>query len=331
MSTYNGEKYLREQIDSILKQTQVDAQLIVRDDGSSDGTVRILEEYSRNYPNVSFYQGTNVGVGKSFLELLKNAPQADYYSFADQDDVWLEDKLNHAVSIIRQIEQKDTTGLRGEEYVITGLKREELLYSDHTSSVPVLYGSNQTLVRRYGFPLEPRFDLRARATDDLRVQELGAADGIHPLRTVFRLAVHDARDRTNERRFRGGTAERVVHILPQTVFITRPRRIRTTSRAVVTDKDIVLIHLKPVNASLGPRSYAICPSIVPQRKKIEGLARCNGIIVVTHGLRAQLVAISVVDVKTLARRAETRHDAVLHVFEISVPTSMRMRAKVEHR
>ena len=146
MSTYNGEKYLREQIDSILKQTQVDAQLIVRDDGSSDGTVRILEEYSRNYPNVSFYQGTNVGVGKSFLELLKNAPQADYYSFADQDDVWLEDKLNHAVSIIRQIEQKDTTGLRGEKYVITGLKREELLDSDHTSSVPVLYGSNQTLV-----------------------------------------------------------------------------------------------------------------------------------------------------------------------------------------
>ena len=51
MSTYNGEKFIREQIDSILKQTQVDAQLIVRDDGSSDGTVRILEEYSRNYPN----------------------------------------------------------------------------------------------------------------------------------------------------------------------------------------------------------------------------------------------------------------------------------------
>lgn len=146
MSTYNGEKYLREQIDSILKQANVDVRLIIRDDGSSDGTVKILEEYALYHPNISFYQGTNVGVGKSFLELLKNAPQADYYSFADQDDVWLEDKLSHAVSVIRQIEQKDTSGLRGEEYVITGLRKEELLDPDHSSSLPVLYGSNQTLV-----------------------------------------------------------------------------------------------------------------------------------------------------------------------------------------
>ena len=105
MSTYNGERYLREQIDSILQQIDVEIELIIRDDGSNDGTVQIIEEYASKYPCISYYCGDNVGVGKSFMELLKNAPTADYYAFSDQDDVWLKDKLIRAVKAITITEQ----------------------------------------------------------------------------------------------------------------------------------------------------------------------------------------------------------------------------------
>ena len=69
MSTYNGQKYIREQIDCILSQKDVDVQLFIRDDGSSDDTVSIVKEYTEKYPNVHFYQGENLGVGSSFMDL----------------------------------------------------------------------------------------------------------------------------------------------------------------------------------------------------------------------------------------------------------------------
>lgn len=99
MSTYNGERYLEEQIDSIISQT-VKVKLVVRDDGSTDKTQSILEKYRRQ-GNLDWYQGENIGFAKSFLTLLKNAPKADFYAFADQDDYWEKNKLEVA---IKQIE-----------------------------------------------------------------------------------------------------------------------------------------------------------------------------------------------------------------------------------
>ena len=105
MSTYNGEKYLKEQIDSILEQTDVEVSLLVRDDGSTDGTIKILEEYKRNNKNISWYQGKNIGTGKSFFELLKDTIEgADYYAFADQDDYWFPEKLIKAIERIQIVE-----------------------------------------------------------------------------------------------------------------------------------------------------------------------------------------------------------------------------------
>lgn len=75
MSTYNGKDYLREQIDSILSQdceekADVKLKLLIRDDGSKDGTQEILRKYAAKYPDqVSWYQGENIGVIKSFLIL----------------------------------------------------------------------------------------------------------------------------------------------------------------------------------------------------------------------------------------------------------------------
>lgn len=96
MSTYNGEKYLREQIDSILAQEGVDVRLLVRDDGSTDSTLDLLEEYKEKR-GIDYYTGENVGPQRSFMQLLEQAPDCDYYAFADQDDVWLSDKLASAV------------------------------------------------------------------------------------------------------------------------------------------------------------------------------------------------------------------------------------------
>ena len=108
MSTYNGEKYLREQMDSILAQKGVDVQIYVRDDGSSDSTPDMLREYQAKYPDTIYFINsnkiTNCGVKKSFLSLLKYVAEKrediNYFCFADQDDFWLEDKLNAAITLL---------------------------------------------------------------------------------------------------------------------------------------------------------------------------------------------------------------------------------------
>lgn len=97
LATYNGEKYLREQIDSLLRQKGVSVKIFVRDDGSTDHTHDILDEY-RSKGLLKWYTGEHVNVQKGYLDLLKNAPKSDYYAFCDQDDVWDDDKLLIAVT-----------------------------------------------------------------------------------------------------------------------------------------------------------------------------------------------------------------------------------------
>ncbi len=101
MSTYNGEKYLRTQIDSILNQKGVDINLLVRDDGSKDNTLEILKEYALN-DKLKWYNGKNLKSAKSFMDLLKNSDNSEYYAFSDQDDYWLPEKLYRAVSILEK-------------------------------------------------------------------------------------------------------------------------------------------------------------------------------------------------------------------------------------
>ena len=96
MSTYNGEKYLKEQIDSILKQKGVKVNLLVRDDGSTDNTLSLLEEYKKK-GLLDYCCGSNMKPARSFMELLSIAPDSDYYAFSDQDDYWEHDKLFNAV------------------------------------------------------------------------------------------------------------------------------------------------------------------------------------------------------------------------------------------
>lgn len=101
LSTHNGERYLAEQLDSLLAQTYVDWRLSARDDGSADTTCAILEAYARRDARISVVVGENLGVFESFYTLLEQAdPSAAYYAFCDQDDVWLPDKLERAVAAL---------------------------------------------------------------------------------------------------------------------------------------------------------------------------------------------------------------------------------------
>ena len=94
LSTYNGERYLSEQLDSIIAQTVADWRLFVRDDGSTDTTVQLLEKYAKADRRIRLItDGENIGACRSFERLLTQCGEADYYAFADQDDVWKPEKL----------------------------------------------------------------------------------------------------------------------------------------------------------------------------------------------------------------------------------------------
>lgn len=96
LSSYNGERYIGEQIESLLKQEYENLSIYVRDDGSTDFTVHILEEYERE-GKIHLIKGENIGYCASFLALLKGTPEGEYWSFCDQDDIWQKDKIKRAV------------------------------------------------------------------------------------------------------------------------------------------------------------------------------------------------------------------------------------------
>lgn len=106
LSTYNGEKYLSNLLDSILNQKDVNVNILIRDDGSQDGTIDILEKYKQQHC-IEYYIGNNIGYAKSFWQLLNDAKEYDYYAFCDQDDIWLECKLKRAIEKIKDREEKE--------------------------------------------------------------------------------------------------------------------------------------------------------------------------------------------------------------------------------
>lgn len=106
MSTYNGQKYIREQLDSILNQEGVEVCILIRDDGSQDGTIEILSEYAEKYPNIELIEGDNLGFAKSFMSLIYKANEysdIDFFAFSDQDDVWQPGKLSSAVRMLEKM------------------------------------------------------------------------------------------------------------------------------------------------------------------------------------------------------------------------------------
>lgn len=133
MSTYNGEKYIKEQLDSIFSQTGTNVKLYVRDDGSTDSTIEILKKYKQNYPITILWDNENVGPGESFLRLVykfAHEREIDYFAFADQDDIWLPDKLDAAIKNIESCDCDEPVLYSSNQYlyidgVNKGLRHKE--------------------------------------------------------------------------------------------------------------------------------------------------------------------------------------------------------------
>ncbi len=113
MATYNGEKYIEEQIDSILNQTYKNIVLYIRDDNSKDNTVEIVKKYEEMYPEKVILvndQKKASGACKNFMFLLEYVYKLDkyeYFMFSDQDDFWIEDKISTMIEEYDKIVNKD--------------------------------------------------------------------------------------------------------------------------------------------------------------------------------------------------------------------------------
>src|SRR5438874_13549876 len=107
MATFNGARFVREQLTSILSQTHKDIQLIIRDDASTDETPAIIEEFAHKDPQrFNTILGTNrLGTLGNFADGLSKA-ESDYVMFSDSDDVWLPDKVEKTLAKMRAVEQE---------------------------------------------------------------------------------------------------------------------------------------------------------------------------------------------------------------------------------
>lgn len=109
LASYNGELYIKEQLFSLLSQTYRNIKIIISDDGSSDGTIKIIEDYMKIDNRIILIHNNEHGILKNFNNLLNYAKtlKNNYIMFCDQDDVWLENKVEMSYNYFRSYEQKD--------------------------------------------------------------------------------------------------------------------------------------------------------------------------------------------------------------------------------
>lgn len=138
MATYNGERFLEEQLESFVNQTEKDWVLWVSDDGSSDSTKSILQKFADRFQvgKVNIVDGPRLGFARNFLSLVNNpAIKAKNYAFSDQDDVWYETKLEQALNFL-DAQSNDIPSLycSRTEYVDEGLS--PIGFSDYYQRPP---------------------------------------------------------------------------------------------------------------------------------------------------------------------------------------------------
>lgn len=154
MSTYNGANYLKQQLDSILCQEDVEVHCLIRDDGSTDDTLSILEEYKTAYSNIDLIVGDNLGYKASFMELLYcSSAEYDYFAFADQDDIWLKDKLSVAINKLSASESSSSMYFSNCTLVDENMKEFGMLHRDrrfipstHNQSIVLGFAHGCTMV-----------------------------------------------------------------------------------------------------------------------------------------------------------------------------------------
>ncbi len=105
LATYNGQQYIRQQLDSLFAQTNQNFRLVIHDDGSTDNTVGIINEYKEKYSErIEIIYGHLAGGAKANFMYLLSEIEADYYFLCDQDDVWAQDKIQVSLDALRKLE-----------------------------------------------------------------------------------------------------------------------------------------------------------------------------------------------------------------------------------
>lgn len=142
LSTYNGEKFIRQQLDSLLAQDYPDIHIFIRDDGSSDGTLQIVRGYADMHAGISVIPGVNLGFIQSFLQMLAGCPDHfSYYFFCDQDDVWLPGKVSRAVHVLQQLEHGQTPLLYGARLQCVDVQLNPIHFSEPVNAERVSLGN----------------------------------------------------------------------------------------------------------------------------------------------------------------------------------------------
>lgn len=134
ISTYNGEKYIERQLNSIFTQEGVSVNVFIRDDHSKDNTINIINTYQKNNPNynITVMNGENEGYAKSFWDALRICGNTSYYAFSDQDDVWKKDKLIKCI----QAMEKDT--FEGAKLSYCGMIRSDINLKELDKQIKIL-------------------------------------------------------------------------------------------------------------------------------------------------------------------------------------------------
>ena len=119
VSYYDGDRYIREQLDSILSQKispELELDVYVRNDGSPNSDLSVLKEY-RDKKQITLFDEENVGVKISFFKLLKDVSGYDYYFFSDQDDIWVENKVQLMVSEMQKQGENIPVGVYSDLFI----------------------------------------------------------------------------------------------------------------------------------------------------------------------------------------------------------------------
>lgn len=104
MATYNGERFLEQQINSVLTQTVKPAEIIVCDDDSTDNTIAILEKFSNNHSLTYYRNAKRIGVVENFKKAVSLAAPGNYIALCDQDDIWLPQKIEKSIEALSKID-----------------------------------------------------------------------------------------------------------------------------------------------------------------------------------------------------------------------------------
>jgi len=149
MTTYNGEKYLKEQIDSILSQTLPPRELIVCDDCSSDGTAAILEQYHKKQLLTYIVNESQLGLIGNFKKAVSLASEDNYVALSDQDDIWLPEKLKSSATLLEQMDNNvpclvhtDLTLIDGQNSVLNKSFKDELAQNGYKHNLQTLLFAN---------------------------------------------------------------------------------------------------------------------------------------------------------------------------------------------